>query len=342
METMRAVVRSSDPKKVVEVKTIPVPKMGADDVLVRVEATPINPSDEYFAKGVYGVRERMLIKGDVVPGFEGSGVVTKVGANVPKELLNQRVAFCTDPHDNPNWTGTWAQYVALNFHYCVPTGDLPFEDTCGFFVNPITAQAFLLEAKLRKSAGLVHTAAASSLGRMLVKLCQKKGVELINVVRRPEQEQALKDIGAKYILNQNDPEFVKKLSALTHKLNVTLCLDAVAGALTGKVLAGLPENGTVMVYGSLSMAPCSDVNPSDLLFYGKKLEGFWMKHSPLFAAPEQVKEASEFIIQDLKTGGHIFKSAVVRQIKLDQCAEFVDGYKKDATKGKTIICPNKA
>lgn len=312
---------------------------------MRVEATTANPSDEHFARALYGRSEKQLTKGDVTPGFEASGVVVKVGANVPKSLLNKRVAVTVEPHDNPNFTGTWAQFVVANQHFCVPVGELPFEDTCGIFINPFTAQAFLLEAKLRKSAGLVHTAAASSLGKMLVKLCLKKGVELINVVRRPEQEKELKDLGAKYILNQNDPEFVKKLTELTSKLHITLCLDAVAGTLTGKILSGMPEKSTIMVYGALSMSPAAGVNPGDLIFYGKKVEGFWLPESSIFA-PENAKAAGEFVVEDLKAGGHIFKPSIVRRFTLEECAahgaEFFEICRKEAAKGKVILCPNKA
>ena len=340
-DTMRAVVRSADPKKVVEVQTIPIPKYGPDEVLIRVESSPINPSDEYFSKNIYGVKEDLIVKPPVVPGFEGSGVVVSAGANVPKELVNAKVAFCSDPHKKEVWSGAWAQYVAIDYRYCYATGDLPFDETCCYFVNPVTILAFLLEANLRKSAGLVHTAAASSLGKMLVKTCLRKGVELINIVRKPEQEKMLKELGAKYILNQNDPKFIQNLSELTKKLGITICFDAVAGPLTGKVLAGMPPQSSVLVYGSLSLTLISDVNPMDLLFYGKKLEGFWMKNSPIFS-PTEIKEATKFIMEDLMSGGAIFKPNVANRIKLEQCAEFIEAYKKTATQGKTIIKPNMA
>jgi NADPH:quinone reductase-like Zn-dependent oxidoreductase len=322
-------------------KEIPIPQFGPDEVLVKVEATPINPSDEYFAKDVYGLKEALILKPPFVPGFEGSGVIVKLGANVPKEMLNLKCSFCTDPHNRPIWSGTWAQYVAIDYRYCFPIGDLPFEDACCFFVNPVTIMAFLLEMNTRQSQGIVHTAACSSLGKMLVKVCNKKGVELINIVRKPEQEKILKDLGAKYVLNQNDPKFVQNLAELTRKLKITVCFDACAGALSGQLLEAMPPKSTVFVYGSLSMSLIGSINPKDLLFEGKKLEGFWMKESAIFQ-PAKIGEAVKFIMEDLMTGGKLFKPIIAKQISLQECSEYINGYKKYATQGKTIFRPNMA
>jgi len=239
---MKAIIRSSDPKKVVEVSSIPVPKPDKGEVLIRVEASPINPSDEYFAMGIYGLKERLHLKPPIVPGFEGSGVIVGLGEGVPSEMLNQRVAFVSDPHDKEKWSGTWAQYLCVDHKVCAPIGDVAFEETCGLFVNPLTVMGFLLETKKVNSKGMVHTAAASSLGKMLVKMCLKSNLELINVVRREDQAEALKKLGAKHVLNQNDSDFVEKLSELTNKLGITVCFDAISGPITGKLLAGMPSN----------------------------------------------------------------------------------------------------
>lgn len=337
--TMKAAVRASDKSKILEVKDIPVPKLDPDEVLIRVEASPINPSDEYFAKGFYGMTEDIIVQPPIIPGFEGSGEVVAVGESAPKTLLHQKVAFCTDPHGKKKWTGAWAQYCAVSHTICVPIGDLDYDICSSFFVNPITSLAFLLEAKNQGSKGLVHTAAASSLGKMLLKVCIKKGVEIICVVRKPEQEKLLHDLGAKHVLNQESPDFVKKLSTLTKELGISICFDAVAGDLTGKILAGMPTKGTVYVYGSLSLKNISNVAPTDLLFYQKNLRGFWMKNSPIFS-PTEMPNAMGFILEDMKTGGKIFKPEIVQRIKLEDCNKFVEEYKKTATKGKTIIKPN--
>jgi NADPH:quinone reductase-like Zn-dependent oxidoreductase len=336
---MKAIVRSSDPKKVVEVSNIPVPKPGKGEVLIRVEACPINPSDEYFAAGIYGLKEKLNLKPPVVPGFEGSGVVVGLGESVPSELMNQRVAFVTDPHDKEKWSGTWAQYLCVDHQVCVPIGDASFEETCGLFVNPLTVMGFLLETKKLNSKGIVHTAAASSLGKMLLKMCIKNNLELINIIRREEQAETLKKLGAKHVLNQNDPKFVEELSELTNKLGITVCFDAVSGPLVGKLLAGMPMNSTVYVYGALDYNPISGVSQHDLLFKGKKLHGFWISTTDIFK-PEELQKALKTIIEDIKSGSDIFKPKIVKKLKLEECSNHLTEHGKHPTEGKTIILPN--
>eukprot|EP00826_Nyctotherus_ovalis_P066456 TRINITY_DN981_c0_g1_i6.p1 TRINITY_DN981_c0_g1~~TRINITY_DN981_c0_g1_i6.p1 ORF type:complete len:396 (-),score=101.62 TRINITY_DN981_c0_g1_i6:164-1201(-) len=336
---MKALVRSSDPAKVVEVAAVPVPKPDNGQVLIRVEACPINPSDEAFAVGLYGLNEQMTLKPPIIPGFEGSGVVVGLGADVPAELMNQRVAFSVNPHGKEKWSGSWAQYVCADSKVCVPVGDLPFEETCGLFVNPVTVMGFLLEAKTRKSKGIVHTAAASSLGKMLVKMCLKEGVELINVVRRDAQGEELRKLGAKHVLNQNAPGFVQQLSQLTNTLDVSLCFDAVSGPLVGKLLAGMPDEATVLVYGALDHNPTGNINVQDILFKKKKLTGFWVSKADIFN-PEELSKAIKTILDDIKSGGEIFKPKIAKKIKMEECSHYLVDHKNHPTEGKTIILPN--
>ena len=336
---MKAVVRSSDPKKIVEVSTLPVPKADKGEVIVRVEAASVNPSDEIFAFGGYGVPGQIIAKPPITIGFEGSGVVVSLGSEVPDGLMNQRVAFSTNPQGKEKWSGSWGQYICVDHKYCVPIGDLSFEDTCEFFINPITVQGFILEAKIRKSKGIVHTAAASSLGKMLVKLCIKNNLELINVIRRDEQGDLLKKLGAKHVLNQNDPDFIKKLKELASKLEITLCFDAVGGSLTGKLLSAMPPKSSVLNYGALDDNLISGFNPVDFIFLEKKVEGFWLTTSPIFS-PEELPKAIGAVLADLKSSGGIFKPIIAKRIKMEECSDHLLNHGKHPTEGKTILLPN--
>lgn len=336
---MKAIARSSDPKKMVEVITMPTPKPEKGEVLIRVEACPINPSDENFAIGTYGKKGELHIKPPIVPGFEGSGVVVALGEGAPSALLNQRVGFATNPHGKDKWNGSWAQYVVINHQACIPIGDLSFEDTCGLVVNPVTAMGFLLEVKNLNSKGLVHTAAASSLGKMLVKICLKNNVELINVVRRDAQADELKKLGAKHILNQTAPDFVEQLSELTHKLGITVCFDAISGPIVGKLMAGMPDKSTVFVYGALDHSAVSGIMPQDLIFNGKILKGYWMSTGDV-SKPEEFVKALTFIIGDMKSGNDTFKPKIAKKIKMEECSNYLVDHKNHPTEGKTLILPN--
>lgn len=337
-KTMRAVVRSGDPKKMVEVQNVPYPTISSEEVLIKVAASPINPSDEYFAKGIYGLKDELILEPPFIPGFEGSGTIVQIGDKVPKEMLNQRVAFFTDCHGKAKWSGAWAEYMPLHYMNTINIGDTPFPDACAMFINPMTAIGFVSESKKRGSGGIVHTAAASSLGKILVKLCLKQGVELVNIVRKPEQEKLLKDLGAKYVLNENSHSFMKDLTELATKLKISVCFEAVSGKLTGKILSAMPAKSTVFVYGTLSLSLIQDVNPKDLLFYEKKLEGFWLKNCIL--DPKLRQDGFEMIVADMKSGGALFKPLIAKEIKLEECTVYLQKYKEFATKGKTIFRPD--
>eukprot|EP00826_Nyctotherus_ovalis_P035384 TRINITY_DN3038_c0_g2_i13.p1 TRINITY_DN3038_c0_g2~~TRINITY_DN3038_c0_g2_i13.p1 ORF type:complete len:239 (+),score=48.71 TRINITY_DN3038_c0_g2_i13:77-793(+) len=230
------------------------------------------------------------------------------------------------------------RYMSIAAERCVPIGDVSFEDACMFYVNPLTALGFLLEAKNRNSKGIVHTAAASSLGQMLVKLCIKHNLELINIVRRDEQADLLRKLGAKHVINQSAPDFAEKLSELTKKLEILLCFDAVGGALTGTLLAAMPPGSSVVVYGALDSQPISGVRPHDFISFGKKIEGFWLGKSAIFT-PAELPKAIESVLEDLRKGGATFKANIAKRLKLEECSHHILSYRNHPTAGKTILLP---
>jgi NADPH:quinone reductase-like Zn-dependent oxidoreductase len=157
----------------------PVPKPGPGPVLVRMAAAPINPSDLGFLKGSYGFQKPFPI----VPGLEGSGTVCAVGPGVfPRLLMGRRVACSAPPG------GTWAEYLVTSAKTCFPLlQNLSLEQGSTLIVNPMTALAFFDIAKQGKHAAIVSNAAASALGRMILRLGQINHVPIIHIVRRQEQ-----------------------------------------------------------------------------------------------------------------------------------------------------------
>lgn len=329
---MKAVIKSADRKKIVEVANITVPKPEKGEVLIRVEASAVGFSDESFAKMPFNTES----KTPIVPGLEGAGVIVSLGPEVNPSLLNQRVAFCNNPMQK--WNGAWAQYMSIALDNCAPIGDLPFEDTCMLYINPLTVLGFLFDAEKRNAKGIVHTAAASSVGQMLVKLCIKRNLQLINIVRRDEQADLLKKLGAEYVLNQTAPDFMEKLSDLTKKLGINLCFDAVGGELTGKLLSAMPPGSSVVIYGALDSQPISGVNPIDFVSFGKKIEGFWLGSSPIFN-PAKLPQAIKEVLDDLKTE-KIFKAKITKRLKLEECSDYILNHRNHPTDGKTILLPN--
>ncbi|HYF61648.1 MAG TPA: alcohol dehydrogenase catalytic domain-containing protein, partial [Herpetosiphonaceae bacterium] len=175
------------------------------EVLVRIAAAPINPSDLMFVRGLYGIKKAL----PAIPGFEGSGTVVAAGPGaLGRRLVGRRVACGATPGGD----GTWAEYMVTGAAYCIPLADnISLEQGASLIVNPITAWALVDQARREKRAAAVQTAAASQLGRMVIRLAERADLPLINVVRRAGQAGELRALGARHVLDSSEPEFADRL-----------------------------------------------------------------------------------------------------------------------------------
>ena len=273
--TMKRLVLQEAASDLVSAKIVveecPVPKPSSSEVLIKVSAAPINPSD-------YG-SWRSKRDGPAAPmGNEGSGVVVAVGSSSAAWLAGCGVGT-TVGFVGPYKQGSYSEYVTCSLKMTFAMGGVPPEDACSFFVNPFTAYAILKESDGRP---FVHTAAASQLGQMLVKLCAQEGAadRLINVVRSEKQKAILEALGAKHVVlcsdAKTDADGVAAIKAKVDELKATIAFDAVAGAMAGALLGLLPKNGTLFTYGKLA-GPMEGLEPVDLIYHGKKLEGLFLK-----------------------------------------------------------------
>lgn len=251
-----------------ELITKPVPKPSGNQLLVKMYAAPINPSDLLFLEGNYGQRKPL----PVAPGFEGSGTVVAAGSPLLERLYVGRKVACggTGAGD-----GTWAEYLLTSPFGCVPLRNVGLEDGATMLVNPLTVYLMLRQAKREGHKAVIHTAAASSLGKMLIQRASTLNLPVINIVRRDAQVTMLRDLGAQHVLNSSDDDFAAQLRELSHQLGATLALDAVAGEMSSTLLESMPNGSTVRVYGALSLAEGS-INPRWFVFENKRLEGFWL------------------------------------------------------------------
>jgi NADPH2:quinone reductase len=251
------------------IETRPVPRPQRGQALVKMTAAPINPSDLMFLKGLYGVLKPL----PVVPGWEGAGRVVATGDDwLSRLLLGKRVA-CAAPNQHD---GTWAEYMLTASARCVPLMD-SVDDEAGamLIVNPLTAWALMDTARRGGHRAFVQTAAASALGRMLLRLSLHFGVEGIHIVRREEQAQLLRSLGARYVLNSEAEGFDEQLRETCRQLNATIAFEAVSGMTAARVLHALPDGGRLVLYGALSESPLM-ADPRDLIFQRKRVEGFWL------------------------------------------------------------------
>jgi NADPH:quinone reductase len=331
---MRAVqLRAYDGNpETIAVVDLPVPRPGPGQVLVRVAASPINPSDLMFIRGLYGFRKPL----PAIPGFEGSGTVVGAGSGtMPRFLKGRRVACAAA---DPNIAGgMWAEYLVTSAQLCVPLSkQVDMEQGATMLVNPLTAWALMEEVRIGRHRAVVSTAGASALGRMLVRLGQKFSIHIINVVRRVEQAELLRKMGAEYVLNTSDADFDASLQELCHKLGATIGFDAVAGEMSARVLRAQPRGSRLLVYGALSLET-SQVDPASLIFEGKRMEGFWLtawlRRKNMVSQFRVSRQVQRLLAGDLKT-------QIRARLPLENAARGLEQYAANMTGGKILLMPS--
>jgi NADPH:quinone reductase-like Zn-dependent oxidoreductase len=306
----------------------PLPRLRHGEVLVRIAATPINPSDLMFLLGLY-VRKDL----PVVPGFEASGQVVASGGGIGARALVGRRVACGAPRDGD---GTWAEYMAVPASQCVPLlPGVDIEAAASLIANPMTAWALLDIADKRGHRALLQTAAASAVGQMLVRLTERRRIPMIHVVRRPAQVDQLRSLGAVHVFDSSDPDFDVRLEKACRRLGVTLAFDAVAGDMTGRIVRALPRRARVIVYGALSQEAVQ-VHAGDLIFGHKRIGGFWLTHWISRTPLHEVARAGLTIQQKL---GEDFRTEVQARLPLAEVHEAIARYKASMTRGKVLLLP---
>ena len=318
---------ASDPLPRLRVARVPVPRPRRGEVLVKIHAAPCNPADLLYLEGRYGI-DRPL---PATPGFEGAGVVVASGGGLlARWLVGKRVAC--GGHDG---TGTWAEYCVAEAVQCLPLARaLSFEQGAAALTNPATALAL---ADLMKRGGhraYVQTAAAGQLGRMILAAARVPG---IHVVRRADQADALRALGAEHVLVSTSPEFDRELRERIATLGATIALDAVAGDTTGRLVGALPDGGEVVVYGSLSGDPCGGIDPMALAFGHKRVRGFELaghvRDLGMLRAFRLATRAQRHVISGA------FTTAIADRVPLADAPARLAGYVGRMSDGKILLLP---
>jgi NADPH:quinone reductase-like Zn-dependent oxidoreductase len=305
----------------------PVPQPGPNEVLVKVAATPINPSDLSFLEGFYGFKKPTPI----VPGFEGSGTVVAVGSGLMGRYLHGKRVACVSQERGD---GVWAEYMVTTTSLAFPLDEsVGFENGAMSVVNPLTAMAFLTLAKEGRHKVIVLTGAASALGQMVNRLCKRAGIKIINIVHREAQKELLKEQGAEIVLNSSDSHFSQHLRDVCQQHQSRIAFDAVAGPLTNQLLKAMPSGSKVIVYGGLSYQPVQ-AEPGQLIFEGKSIEGFWLtkwfSDKNFLQNLANWQRAQKLMMTDLK-------SEIRKQYPLHDAINAIKEYQSQMTGGKILL-----
>jgi NADPH2:quinone reductase len=330
MRAVQLLAYDGKPESLV-VGRIPVPRPGPGQVLVRVAASPINPSDVAFIRGLYGFKKPL----PAISGFEGSGTVVESGGGMMgRWLKGRRVACYTADPNIPG--GMWAEFAVTSAKACVPLRkDVELEQAATMLVNPMTAWGMMHEARSGGHRAVVQTAAASALGRMVIRLGKRFSVATINVVRRAEQVKLLGDMGAEHVLDSSEPGFDGDLRDLCQRLGATIGFDAVAGEVSGRVLRAQPRGARLLVYGALSLQ-AAQADPGSLIFEQKHLEGFlitaWLRKRNMLGQLGIARQVQKLLASDLRT-------EIRARYCLEEVAHALREYAANMTSGKVLLTP---
>jgi NADPH2:quinone reductase len=352
--------------------SVPVPDPLPDEVLVRIEASPLNPSDQGLLFGAAdmstatysGTATRPVVTARIPPermaavagrldqsmpvGNEGAGVVVATGASdEARALMGKTVAVIGG--------AMYSQYRSIKVEQCLvlPEGTTP-ADGASSFINPLTSLGMVETMGREGHKALVHTAAASNLGQMLNKICLADGVGLVNIVRSPAQENTLRALGAVHVCNSTSPAFMQELTAAITATDATLAFDAIGGGpLAGQILTcmevaanrnataysryGSTTHKQVYVYGRLDLRPI-ELGGSYGMAWGVGGWLLWPFLQKIGAAAAQALR--ERVVAELKT---TFASHYAGSMSLAEALQpdAIAAYGRRATGEKYLITPQK-
>lgn len=350
----------------VEAAEVTLPQPTGHQVLVKMEAAPINPSDLALLLGPADLENADYSPGKIVAqmpepfnsgykgrhgqrlpvGNEGAGTVVATGdGDAAKALMGQRVA-CVPGN-------AFAEYSLVGANMCLPLGDHTAEDGASAFVNPMTALGFAETARREGQDAIIHLAAASNLGQMLNRICQDDGLKLVNVVRKPEQVELLKGQGAQWVLNSSDDDFMDQLCAAIEATGAYFGFDPIGGGKNSDMMFkamervasanmaeysryGSDQPKKMYIYGRLDLSP-TILTPS--YGFGWTLAGWLLFPFMQSAGMETIMRMRKRVLDELTT---TFASHYKRRVNLDEMLsrDAVLDYRAMKTGEKYLVTPH--
>lgn len=361
---------SDDNKLTLSLQDIDMPTPGADEIVVRIEAAPLNPSDfgvmfsaaDMSTAVQSGTEQSPVVTADVpakyMPslktrvgkdtpvGNEGAGTVIAAGSSPEAQaLMGKMVAVIGG--------GTYRQYHCVNVKSCLVLKEgTTAKEGASSFVNPLTALAMVETMRAEGHKAIIHAAAASSLGQMLNRICMADGVDLINIVRKEEQEKLLRDMGAKYVVNSSSDTFLKDLTAAIIETGATISFDPIGGGqLTSDILNCMEAAITrdveeysvygsntfkqAYVYGALNRGPIT-LNRNFGFSWG--VNGFLLFNALGKLGTKTVMSMRQRVAEEITT---TFASSYTHEVTLEEALQLksIAKYGKQATGEKYLITP---
>jgi len=312
-----------------KVEELPIPKCNDDEVLVKTHASPVNPSDIAFIQGSYNVVKTL----PAVPGFEGSGTVVEASGKY-QHLKGKPVSFFIQDDSH----GTWSEYVKVNVrNLLVLRDDMDMNQAACFAINPFTAYGLFQIALQRSCKALIVNAAGGQVPALMRALANEEGLEVINIVRKAETLERLKQQGCAHVLDETEDAYPEKLTQLAHELQATVAFDAVGGPASGILFNAMPPDSELVVYGGLSNKPMADLSVMDLIFKDKLISGFnlspWMEEMET----DDFERISELLQEKFIKG--IWHTEIQSIVPLEDVVNGLKAYLGNMSGGKILLKP---
>lgn len=361
---------TSDGELQLSLQEVEVPTPKPHEVVVKVSAAPINPSDMWPMFGPADLREASLsddgktltapVNAKILPriksrldmqlpiGNEGAGTVVAAGDSPEAQaLMGKTVGVLSG--------ASFAQYCCVAAQMCIPHNDATTAtQAASSFVNPLTALSMVETMRMEGHSGLVHTAAASSLGQMLVRICVDANVPLVNIVRKDEQVELLKSLGAQYVVNSSSENYKAELLAAIDATGATLAFDATGGGeLASDILTamevsgskdavgfntyGSPDHKQVYLYGSLDISP-TVLNRAYGMSWG--VSGYLLMQFLGKITPQRAAELRQRVADEIDT---TFATQYSQELSLEEAIQpqMASRYNAKKTGEKFLINPHK-
>lgn len=299
---------------------------GADEVVFEVIAFPINPADVSFCWGRYRLKPDL----PATPGAECVGRVIAIGSAVSNVLVGDLVINL----DRENWAQK--RRVRADRVIVLPD-DVDIVQAAMLRINPPTAMLLLSDiVRLERGDWLVQNVANSAVGKLIIAIAKEAGLRTINVLRRPEVFESLRELGAD-ICVEDGPDLADTLRERTGGATVKLGVDAVAGEATSRIAACVSDGGTVCTYGSMSGQPIQ-ISPSDLVYRGLSFQGFLLGRFLERRTSEEIKDIYRSVVAKVSAGS--LRIPVERIYPIEEIRAALAHVGRSRDGGKILVAPN--
>src|SRR3979490_2148267 len=319
-------IAHGEPSDVIELNTVSEPALGQEDVLISMEAAPLNPSDFLFVRGTYGVRPAFPSS----VGAEGVGRGAKIGSKGDAALWGKRVLVIPTYEQ-----GTWADQVVAPVRNLVPMSDEADPLQLSMIgINPVTAYLLLNRyVSLMPGDWIGQTAANAAMGQYIIAIAKLAGVKTLNVVRREEAAEQVRQWGGDRVVLQGD-NLSKNIEQALGGKKLSMVLDSLGGTPVGELAKSLKPGGSIVVYG-LQSGQFPAMPPKEFIYRGLSLHGFWLINWIRNAPRTEIEEIYQKL-GDLVADGSL-SAAVEHVYPLDQFKEALKQSLKSNRSGKILF-----